>query len=229
MKNHLILPLLLLFWIPSVAQKENSFIRQGNRQYNDGKFKEAEIDYRKALERTPSSARGAFNLGNALYRQENYEDAERNFINAAGQINASDPATRAGAFHNLGNAYLKAEKYNESIQAFRQALRLNPSDDETRYNLAYAMRKLSEQQQQQQQKGDNDRKDDNKDQKDQQNSNENQEQQDQQQQQQQQKPQISKQDAERMLQALKNDEQKTLDKVNQQKAKASPVQVEKDW
>ncbi len=228
MKNHLILSLLLLFWIPSVAQKENSFIRQGNRQYNDGKFKEAEIDYRKALERKPTSAMGAFNLGNALYRQENYEDAERNFMNAAGQIKATDPSARAGAFHNLGNAYLKAEKYNESIQAFRQALRLNPSDDETRYNLAYAMRKLSEQQQQQQQKGDNDRKDDNKDQKDQQNSNENQDRQDQQQQQQQ-KPQISKQDAERMLQALKNDEQKTLDKVNRQKAKAGPVQVEKDW
>ncbi|MGV8113419.1 MAG: tetratricopeptide repeat protein [Lentimicrobium sp.] len=229
MKKLIIIPVLALICTLSFGQKDNPFIRKGNKLYDKGKFKEAEIDYRKAMEMVPASAKSTFNLGNSLYRQENYEEAERNFINAAGLLKPADQAARAGALHNLGNTYLKAEKYRESVEAYKQALRLNPDDEDTRYNLAYAQRKLMQQQQQQQQQQQNNDKKDNKDEKNQQPQQDQSDQQDQKEQQQQQKPQISKQDAERMLQALKNDEQKTIDKVNKQKVTAVPSQVEKDW
>ncbi len=230
MKRLAIITLASLICSFSYGQKENPFIRKGNRLYDKGKFKEAEIDYRKAIEKAPVSAKSNYNLGSSLYRQENYEEAERSFQNAAAMMKPAEKKARAEALHNLGNSYLKAEKYGESVNAYKEAMRLNPDDNDTRYNLAYALRKLEQQQQQQQQKSDNSKNDDdNKDKQQQQNQQDQQQDQDQQQQQQQQKPQISKQDAERMLEALKNDEQKTLDKVNKQKAKAVPVQVEKDW
>ncbi|KAF0201829.1 MAG: tetratricopeptide repeat [Bacteroidetes bacterium] len=227
-KIFLTIAMLLLVTGESFAQKENPLIRQGNKQYQEGKFKEAEIDYRKALERTPGSVKGSFNLGNSLYKQENYEEATRNFADAARLIKETDETGRSAALHNLGNTLLKSGKLEESIEAYKQAMRLNPADEDTRYNLAYAMNQLQQQQQQQQNKDEKSDEDDKKDEKDQKDS----QPQDQDQQQKDQprdKQQISKQDAERMLEALKNDEQKTLEKVNQQKVKASAVQIEKDW
>jgi tetratricopeptide (TPR) repeat protein len=228
-KIFLTITLLLLIAGESFSQKENPLIRQGNKQYQEGKFKEAEIDYRKALERTPGSVKGSFNLGNSLYRQENYEEAVRNFADAARLIDEKDEAGKSAALHNLGNTLLKNGKLEESIEAYKQAMRLNPADEDTRYNLAYAMNQLQHQQQQQQQnKDDKSDKDDKKDEKDQK-ENQPKDQDQQQKDQPRDKQQISKQDAERMLEALKNDEQKTLEKVNQQKVKASAVQIEKDW
>lgn len=210
------------------GQNDNPLVRSGNKQYKAGKFKEAEIDYRKAMELSPKSFKGEYNLGNSLYRQKNWEEASRSYMNSANKMKSGDMAGKAAAFHNLGNSLLKAEKFSESVEAYKQSLRLNPADEDTRYNLSYAMRKLQQQQQQQQKKDQN--KDDKQDNKDKQNQNQPQDQQNQQQdKQQQQKQQISKQDAERMLQALKNDEQKTIDKVKKQKAKPVQVQVEKDW
>ena len=228
-KVSILLFLNLLIASVVMAQQENPFIRQGNKQYEEGKYKEAEIDYRKALEKKPASAKGSYNLGNSLYQQGNYEDAMRNFSEAERMMKDSDVTKRASSLHNLGNALLKGDKLDESIEAYKQALRLNPKDEYTRYNLAYALNQQQQQQQQQQQGGDDkdDNKDDNKDEQSQQ-SNQPQDE-DQQQDKPRDKPQISKQDAERMLQALENDEQKTLEKVNQQKAKGTPVQIEKDW
>ena len=219
----------LLIASSALAQQDSPFIRKGNKLYQERKFKEAEIDYRKAIEKKPLSAKGAYNLGNSLYRQENYEEAIRSYSDAGHMMKESDTQNRAASVYNLGNALLKGDKLEESIEAYKQALRLNPKDENTRYNLAYAMNKQQQQQQQQQQKsGDNkdDNKDKNKEDKNQQsNKSQDQEQQDKPRD----KPQISKQDAERMLKALENDEQKTMEKVNQQKAKGTPVNIEKDW
>lgn len=211
------------------AQNDNSQIRKGNKQYKEGKFKEAEIDYRKALETAPKSFKGEYNLGNSLYKQSNWEEAGRSYLSSAGKMKDKDVTGKAAAYYNLGNSLLKAEKYAEGIEAYKQSLRLNPADQDTRYNLSYALKKLQQQQQQQQQKNDQ-KKDDKQDNKDKQQQNQPQDQKNQQQdKQQQQKQQISKQDAERMLQALKNDEQKTIDKVKKQKVNPVQVQVEKDW
>jgi Ca-activated chloride channel homolog len=207
------------------AQQPAKFIRKGNNEYNDSKFKDAEINYRKALDKSPQSVKAAYNLGDALYKQGDYEKAASSFSTVAGQKTMSGK-NKAAAYHNLGNSLLQNKNYSESIEAYKNALRINPKDDETRYNLAYALTKL------QQQQNNKNNKDQNKDQ-----------QQKQKQQQQQQKPedqkqnpqqppqnrQMNKQDADRMLQALNNNEKKTLDKVKKNKAKAVQVRIEKDW
>lgn len=230
MKKSTLIILFLTLLIQAFGQSERGMIRQGNKLFEDKKFNDAEIEYRKAIEKAAqTSVKGSYNLGNALYKQEKYEEAVNSMSTANALIKSDNPTLKAEALYNLGNALLKAEKLPESIDAYKQSLRLNPADNDTRYNLAYAMRK-QQQQQQQQQSGDNKEDKDKKDDKNQDQNQQSEQSQDQQEkEQQQQKPQISKQDAERMLQALKNDEQKTLDKVNRQKVKATNVTVEKDW
>ena len=197
------------------GQAERKYIRQGNKQYKEEVFDESEILYRKALEKEVESYSGEFNLGDALYKQDKFEDAARSFNKLA--ENQTDPIKLGELYHNLGNSLLKANQLETSIEAYKQALRNNPADDETRHNLAYALQMQQQQQQQQQQN-----QDQNQDQQDQQ-----QDQQDQQDQQQQ--PQISREDAQRMLQALQEDEQELQEKLKKQKAQARKVKVLKDW
>lgn len=231
----------LIYATSALAQKENKHIRSGNDYYEEENFKEAEVDYMKALEAKPESYRGQFNLGGALYKQENFEDATKLYGSLAER--EVDVEERANSFYNLGNSFLKAEKYAESVEAYKNALRLNPDDMDAKYNMEYAKKMMQDQQQQEQNQDQNQDQENKEDQEqqqdqqeqeqkeqDQQEQQQNQEQQDQQQQQQQPQPQqISKQDAERMLEALKNDENKTLEKVKLQKVPGQVRKVEKDW
>ncbi len=223
------------------SSKERKLVREGNKMYQSGKYSDAETQYRKGLEESKSSVTSTFNLGDALYKQGKYSEAESQFQNLSSQ--KIDKKTMAEVYHNLGNTCMKAEKYQESVDAYKKSLLNNPDDNETRYNLAYAMSKLQQQKQQQQQNQDKknqDKKDkqQNKDQqnKDQQKKDQQKQQQDQQQnkedkqqekKQAQQQPKISKEDAERMLAALKNDE-KDLQK-RMQKKQAVRVGIEKNW
>jgi len=249
--NKKILIGLLLFagtFFAGFAQNEAKMTRRGNKLYNDGKYNEAEIDYRKSLEKKSDYIKAQFNLGNALYMQKNYEEASKVFDGLTQR--SVDPEVSAKAYHNLGNSLLEQKKFKESIDAYKNALRKNPNDNDTKYNLAYAQRMLKQQQQQQQNK---DQEKDQKDQQDQDQKQKDQQQKDQQQkeqekkeeqkqqnqqkeqqqeeqkQSQQQKGQMSKEDAERMLEALKNDELKTLNKVNKKQTKGERVKIEKDW
>jgi len=210
--------------LPSVAQKENKLLREGNRLYDKGDYKGAEKDYRKALELNKESVKGQFNLGASSYQQQNYEESARIFGTLAEKNQDRD--IQAKIYHNQGNSYLKAREYDKSILSYKNALMNNPKDLDTKYNLEYAKMMLKKQQQQQQQQNkDQQKKEENKDKQDQkqpqnkdQNKNQNQDQ-----------KKISKEDAERMLEALKNDEKKTMQKVKKQKAKVQVVGVEKDW
>lgn len=223
----------------SHAQNANSTIRRGNDAYNNKKFKDAEVDYKSAVTAEPKSFAGNYNLGNAYYKQDNMEEAGKQFIQSAGTT--KDAIEQSKAYYNLGNTYLKAEKYQESVDAYKMALRQNPSDEDARYNLAYALTKLKAQQNKNNQKNkDQQNKDQKKDQQQQQQQqqNKNQDQKKEQQQKQQEKqqqdqkksaqPKISKEEAERMLQALKNQEQK-LQKKNAKKFDAAGGKPEKDW
>ena len=225
MKKLVFSVLCLFSVILTFGQAERQYVRKGNKAYEKGNYKDAEIDYRKALTVDPKSARAKYNLATSLSKQKNAEEASKVLSN----IDTKDMSKTAKAqvYHNLGNSMLQAKKYAESINAYKQALRNNPNDQDTRYNLSYAMKMLQQQQQQQQQKQ-NQSKGDKKDQKKQQQQQQSQQQQ-QKEQQKQQKQQIGKEDAERMLQALKNNEKNTLDKLKKQKAKASAVSIEKDW
>ncbi|MDD4644841.1 MAG: tetratricopeptide repeat protein [Bacteroidales bacterium] len=233
------------------AQSGRGEIRQGNRHFKNEKFENSEKAYRKAAEDKKIDRIAEFNLGDALYRQKKFEEAGHQFEAAA----ASDAvkSNSAKAYHNLGNSLLQAGKIEESIEAYKNALRRNPADLDTKYNLSYAqMMKKKQDQQKQNDNKNQDNKDQNKDQqnKDQQQKdqqNKDQQNKDQQNKDQQQKPQdqkeqkadqqqskdqsmkMSKEDAKRLLEALANDEKKVQDKVKKEKANASKVRTIKDW
>ena len=130
-------------------QDFRSLVREGNRQYNAEKPVDAERSYRKALDVDDKSNLAAFNLGNAMYRQQKYEEAGIEYKKVASEM--TNKMDKAQAYHNLGNSYLQQQKLKESIEAYKQALRNNPNDMDTKYNLSYAMNLLKEQEQQQQQ------------------------------------------------------------------------------
>jgi tetratricopeptide (TPR) repeat protein len=220
----------------SQAQNANSTIRRGNDAYNNKKFKDAEIDYKSAVTKDAKSFAGNYNLGNAYYKQDNMEEAGKQYMQSAGTT--KDAIEQSKAYYNLGNTYLKQEKFQESVDAYKMALRQNHKDEDARYNLAYALTKLKAQQQKNNQQDKNkqnknqDQKKEQQQQQQQQNKNQDQKKDQQQQQQQQQKqqaqPKISKEEAERMLQALKNQEQK-LQKKNTKKFDATGGKPEKEW
>jgi tetratricopeptide (TPR) repeat protein len=213
------------------AQKERKYIRQGNKEFENANFENSEVSYRKAVDlEEEKTHEPAFNVGDALYMQEKYDGAIEQFNNLADVEVSKEEKSKI--YHNLGNSLLQNNKLQESIEAYKNALRNNPDDMDTKYNLAYAQKKLEEQQQQ------NQNQDQNKDNQDQQDQDKNEDNQDQNQQdkqeqnkdqQQQQQPQISKEDAERILQALANDEKDTQKKVKEQQAAAAKVKVEKEW
>ena len=202
-------------------------MRQGNRKFEKGEYKEAEKDYRKALELNKESEKGQFNLGTAVYKNNNFEEATKIYNNLAEKNTSRE--VKSKVFHNLGNSYLQSKEYDKSIVAYKNALMNDPKNTDTKYNLEYAKMMLKKQQQQQQKKDDKDKKDDKKDQKDKKDQNQDQKQKNDQQKQPQDQKKISKEDADRMLEALKNDEKKTMQKVKKQKAKVQVVGIEKDW
>jgi len=213
------------------AQSVRSLVNKGNDKYKDRNFADAEINYRKALEQEQQLVQGHFNLGNALYKQGKYEEAVRAYEAARQATN--ERRTRADAAYNIGNAYLKAQDPQKAIESYVQGLKLDPDDLEAKYNLSQALRMLQQQQQQQQQNKQQKNQQNKQDKQDQQqNQQQNQDQQKQQQQrqqqqQQQQNRQISKADAERILDVLKNSE-RDIQKKRQAK-QAVRARTEKDW
>ncbi|WP_214070719.1 tetratricopeptide repeat protein [Mucilaginibacter sp. dw_454] len=238
MKQLLIIVIFLGSGLQLFAQQERSYVKKGNELYQQKKYKEAEEAYREAVAKKEQNVPGNFNLGDALYKQKQYDKAADQFKKIADA--GGDKNVVAHAYHNLGNSMLQNQKLEESVDAYKKSLLNNPKDEETRYNLAYAQEKLKKQQQQQQKDGKNNK--DNKDQKQNQDKNnqdkknnddkKNQDKKDQQKQdkQQQSNPNnISKEDAQRMLDALNNDEKQTQDKLKGKKARGTAGRPAKDW
>ena len=229
---------IMLICLTTNAQTDKGLIRHGNSEFKNGNFSEAEVNYRKSLDKE-YSPKAQFNLGDALYEQKNYEDAQKNFSEVA-ERNVSKEI-ESDAYYNLGNTYMAQEKYAEAFDSYKKSLKSNPKNDDARYNLEYARWKMIQQQQQnQQQQQQQEQKQDQKQeqkqdqqqqQQQQQEQNQQQEQkQDQQQQQQQQQQQMSKEDAERMLKALENQEKETMEDINDKKAaQMQKRKSEKDW
>lgn len=226
--------LLLLSTGCAFAQKtERDYLRSGNKLYNDSLFIKAEVDYRKALELNPKSTDAMFNLGNSLLMQQKAKEAMEQFESAS-KIE-KDKEKLAQIYHNMGVILQSSQQYPQCIEAYKQSLRNNPKDDETRYNLALAQKLLKDQQQNQNQNQDQqdqkqDQKDDNKqDQnKDQQDQDKKDQQQQNQQQQQQNKDEMSKENAQQLLNAVMQDEKNVQDKVKKQ-LQIRGKKLDKDW
>jgi Ca-activated chloride channel family protein len=221
--------LLLLSPCVLTAQSVRSHIHSGNDHYKEQKYADAEAEYRKSLEKDNQRIEGYYNLGDALNKQQRFDEAIKNFQTALSKT--TDPSTSAQLYHNLGNTYFEQKQLQESIDAYKKALRLNPKDEDTRYNLAYVQKMLKQQQQQKQDQNKQDKNKQNKQkdkqQQEEQKKEEQKKQQQQQNQTQQREKQMSKPEAQRILEALKNDEKDVQKKLR--KRVATKLNVEKDW
>ena len=233
--------LLLLPVTTMTAQKSyREHLRSGNRIYSDSIYDKSEVEYRKAIEKDGKDADAHFNLGNALLFQNKAEEALKEYELAA--MYETDKERLAQVYHNTGVLMQAAKDYKNAVEAYKQSLRNNPNDHETRYNLALAMSQLKKEEQQnqdQQQDKQDEQQQQEQDQQQQQQQEQQQQNQDQQQQkdrqqqqkdqqQQNQQQQMSKENAEQLLEAAMQDEKETQERVKkllQLKGK----KLEEDW
>ena len=234
-KKFYILSLLLVASAVQVFAQQKTdrdYLRSGNKLYNDSLFIKAEVDYRKALEINPKSTDAMFNLANALLMQQKAKEAMEQYESVS-KIE-KDKEKLAQIYHNMGVILQSSKQLPQCIEAYKESLRNNPKDDETRYNLALAQKQLKDQQQnqqnqdqqqQQQQKQEEEKQDQNKDQQEQEQKDQ---QQQNQQQQQQNKNEMSKENAQQLLNAVMQDEKNVQDKVKKQ-IQIQGKKLEKDW
>lgn len=222
------------------AQKDAQHIYDGNDYYFSGKIAESSSKYAKALELNPTNRKANFNLGNALYRSAQlvrsgslavpagtnikpdslakmmFDQAAQNFAVVANSVSNKD--TLHQAWHNIGNCYLQKKEYQQAVDAYKKALKLDPKDEETRYNLAFALKNLPKEKKNggggQSQQPQN-KKEESKNEKDKKNA-------------QPQQSQMNKEQAEQLLKALMDNEKKLQDK-RKQKAEDASKMVDKDW
>ena len=231
--------LLLIVSVPMWGQVDRKEVRRGNREFRKGEYEAAFQDYLRAVEKDTSSIAANYNMASALYRMEQYDQAQQ----ALDRIKETAPASASAAdyLYNLGDVALQKKDYQAAVKAFGEALILRPDDLDAKENFIYARKMLQNQQQNDQ---NNDQNQDNNDQNQDQNQNDqnqdnndqNQDQkqndkpQDQNSQPQQQEAQITPQAAQQMLQAIQAKEKETQDKVNKKKAEVlKSRQKEKNW
>lgn len=235
MRNIFYITLYLLFSVSSFGQSVGRALTNGNEGFNHKNYVSAEGSYRIANSKDPKKATADYNLGNALYRQKLNSEAETAYARAI--KTAQTKEQKHQAYHNLGNAYMKAKNYKAAEEAYKNALRNNPKDDETRYNYAVAKKtnKENPDQNKDDKDQDKDNKDQNKDKKD--NKGDNKEQDEQPQTPEQKKQQQSKEQIDRLLDAVNRDEkavQQRLINKNKKGEKGkeegtATTQRKKDW
>lgn len=253
LQNKIILVIAIIALLPTVAiaddtsnRKERKAVRSGNSLYEQGRYSEAEVDYKKALEANPASEVATYNLALSLLNQAGKSDNKNDKNspeNQAVQMLSNLAATTSNqglaskAYYNLGNIAFKNEQYDQSIEMYKNCLRRNPDDDDARDNLRLAQKKKQQQEQQQNQQQQDKQE---QEEQQQQNNNENQQQQDkskdqqQQQRQQQQNQQqqgMSQENIDQILKAMQDAEQNTQQRVNEEKANEEKARIhtDKNW
>jgi len=248
----LLLHSFILFSFAVYAQEKDNHLPKGNDSFAEKKYADAEAEYRISESKSPKKAIASYNLGNAIYKQNQTGEAKYHYATAL--KNAKTRSEKHQAFHNIGNTLMKDKDYSNAVEAYKNALRNNPADEESRYNYALAKKMLKDNPPKKDDKKDKDKdkkdkdkdkdkdkekdkKDDKKDGKDKdkdkkdgdkdkdkkEDKNQNNG-----------KPQpqpggISKQRVENLLDAVNNEEKKVQDKVNKQKMQTNPKKAEKDW
>lgn len=235
---------ILLALTARVSAQSQKLVRDGNKLYDQKKYKEAGAAYQQALQKDPTSIPGMFNLGNSLYQQKQFDASRKVLSNAA--KNAKDKNAKAGVNYNIGNTYMSEKKWEDAIESYKQALKNNPQDADAKYNLSYAKAMLKkdqdnkdknkdknkDQNKDNKDKQDKDKKDKGDKDKDKQDKSEQDKDKNDKQDKEDQRPQpqpskLSQQQADQLLNALQQEEKKLQDKM--QKEKGVPVKTEKDW
>lgn len=246
MKRLMILILALASAVTVSAQTDRKEVRAGNRAFRKGDFRKSEIDYRKAVLKDSLSVAAQYNLASSLYRQDDYDGAQKALSSIAETVSGIEAAgTKADFYFNQGDVALAQKDYASAVKSFRQSLLLRPDDMDAKENYIYAKEMLRQSQDNQGgQDGDNSQnQDDQNNQNDQNNQDNNQQQNNDNQQQNnqnQQNPQdqnnaaaegnISRQQARQMLNAIQAKEKETQDKVKKEKAEMlKSRQKEKNW
>ncbi len=209
----------------ALAQQDRQFIRNGNKLFRSGDFAKAEVEYRKAIGVNGNNAQALYNLGTALLAQQK-DSAAIVELQKAGKAETA-PLRKAKAFHNVGVICQRHQMYGEAIEAYKESLRSNPTDHETRYNLALCQRlaKKNPQNQNKDQNKKDDKKEQDKDKKDNQNKDQNKDKQKQPQPQEQ----MSKENAEQLLQYATQAEKATQQRMKQQQTKSQKRRLQKNW
>lgn len=221
---YIILCLMMLSITEVNGQNDRQFIRQGNRVYRAQQYEKAEATYRKAVAANPRNPEALYNLGCALMAQQKDSMAVQCLENGAKL--QTDPLRRAQAYHNMGVICQQKKLFTEAAEAYKQALRNNPNDDETRYNLALCLKQIKNQPQQQQQKSQDENKNgDNNKNKEQEEKNENKDKK----QQQDNQEQMSRENAEQLLNAAQQQEKATQQRLKQNQQQPRKNKHLKNW
>ena len=246
MKRLMILILALVSAVTVSAQTDRKEVRAGNKAFRKGDFRKSEIDYRRAVLKDSLSVAAQYNLASSLYRQDDYEGAQKALSSIAETVSGIEAAgAKADFYFNQGDVALAQKDYASAVKSFRQSLLLRPDDMDAKENYIYAKEMLRQSQDNQGgQDGDNSQnQDDQNNQNNQDNQDNNQQQNNNNQQQNnqnQQNPQdqnnaaaegnISRQQARQMLNAIQAKEKETQDKVKKEKAEMlKSRQKEKNW
>lgn len=247
--RNLIIYIIFFFSLVVFAQEKDLSMAQANKEYAEKKFVEAEANYRISQSKYDKRTVSPYNLGNSIYKQNQIEETKYAYLKAIEK--AKTKPQKHKVFHNLGNVFMREKKYTEAVEAYKNALRNNPSDEETRYNYALAKKMLKENPL----KGD-DKKDKDKDKKEDKKDGDKEKDKDKEDNKgkEKEKPEnkegknskeedkskengkpkplpggISQQRLENLLDAVNNEEKKIQEKVNAKKVKGKPMQTEKDW
>jgi len=229
MKNTLFI-LSLLMCITSFGQNKKSFLRVGNELYADSSYNDAEMQYRKSLEKDQDYFNASFNLADAVYKQERYEESSALFD--ALIDNAPTEKDLAKVYHNLGNSLNQEQKLEEAIVAYKNALRINPNDAETRHNLALSKKQKKEENKEEnkeQEKDKEENKEQEKDKEGEDKQEQNKEEEEKENEPEDKKEEMSKEDAEKMLEAIQLEEKELQEELQKKKVKGKRVKVLKDW
>ena len=234
--RNLLITISILISINSFAQNKKSLLRNGNKLFAESNYNEAEIQYRKSLEKDQDYFNASFNLADAIYKQERYDEASALFNSL--KDNTSNKTDLANLYHNLGNSLVKEQKIEQAIEAYKNALRINPNDQETRHNLALIKQQDKQNKQEEEDNQNKQEKEDKQNKQEKEDKQNKQEKEDKQNKQEEQKEQeknqekkeeMSKETAEKMLEAIEQQEKDLQKKLQKKKAKGKRVNVLKDW
>lgn len=223
MRTYIVLLLCAFFSLDVCAQTDRQKIRSGNKKYRQQKYINAEEEYRKALASNPNNPQALYNLGCAMMMQQKDSMAIEEYLKAA-NIEKSKQR-RSKIYHNMGIIYQNRKMFDRAIEAYKESLRDNPTDNETRYNLALCMKQMKNKPQDNKKNQDN--KKDDKDKKDKQKQQK--QQQKQESQQSDKNEQMSKDNAEQLLNAAMQAEKQTKQKMEKAARKQNSRRLQKNW